>query len=206
MSQTYNPPTGSTVMSTAVKTDLPNMADALRSQHSGAGAPSSTVAYMLWADTSTGQLKQRDASNSAWNVVAKLNKDWTKGRQKFADAVSLAATQTWFALCAPEAGKVKRITLLSSTATSSSSGNEWQFGLSNRNTGAQLFSGTVGTFTALGGVGGGAEILTTAAYQLTPNQNDSLAQNDVVEFTMTKVGTATTLVRFAALIEFTEAE
>lgn len=39
---------------------------ALFSLSSGSSAPSTTTAYMLWADTATGLLKQRNAANSAW--------------------------------------------------------------------------------------------------------------------------------------------
>lgn len=205
MSQTYSPPAGSVVMATAVKTDLVNCLAALRSLFSGTIDPSA-VAYQLFAKTDTAQLKMRDASNSAFVTVAKLLIDWCKRITWFAHGASLAATETWFAHVAVEACKIKRIIILSSVSSSSSSGNEWQFACTNRNTGNQLFSGTVGTFTALGGVGGGAEILNTAQYSLTPNQNDSLAKNDVLEFTMTKVGSATTLTRFAIAVEYSESE
>lgn len=45
---------------------------ALFSNNSGAAAPSVTVAYMWWADTTSGLLKQRNAANNAWISVARL--------------------------------------------------------------------------------------------------------------------------------------
>lgn len=39
---------------------------ALAGLSSGATAPATTYAYMLWADTTGGWLKQRDAANAAW--------------------------------------------------------------------------------------------------------------------------------------------
>jgi len=45
---------------------------ALVSNSSGATAPATTFAYQLWADTTTGWLKQRNAANSAWIFVHPL--------------------------------------------------------------------------------------------------------------------------------------
>ena len=50
---------------------------ALASQSSGATEPSITYAFQLWADTTTGKLKQRDAANSAWIEKGELaSVDW----------------------------------------------------------------------------------------------------------------------------------
>lgn len=46
--------------------DLNLALPALASLNSGATAPATTYAYMLWADTTSGWLKQRDAANAAW--------------------------------------------------------------------------------------------------------------------------------------------
>ncbi len=45
---------------------------ALASTHSGASAPTTTFAYMLWADTTTGLLKIRNAADSGWVTVGTL--------------------------------------------------------------------------------------------------------------------------------------
>ena len=39
---------------------------AILSMNSGSGEPTATAAYMLWADTSTGTLKQRNSTNTGW--------------------------------------------------------------------------------------------------------------------------------------------
>lgn len=52
--------------------DLNLALPALASLSSGATAPSTTYAYMLWADTTSGWLKQRDAANAAWILRAPL--------------------------------------------------------------------------------------------------------------------------------------
>jgi hypothetical protein len=57
----------------AFRADLNNQLLALGTQQSGATAPSTTYPYMLWADTSTGLLKIRNAANSAWVTLHSLD-------------------------------------------------------------------------------------------------------------------------------------
>jgi hypothetical protein len=40
--------------------------------NSGASAPATTVAYMLWADTTTATLKMRNSANAAWIIIGPL--------------------------------------------------------------------------------------------------------------------------------------
>jgi hypothetical protein len=206
--QNFILPTGSLRLNTAIKTNVANALESLRTQFSGAAAPSNPIAGQLWLDTSTSppMLKQRDDTNSVWYERGFVGSDLR--HQLVADGLtgSLSATTTAYAGSARGPGKVKRLVLLSDTASTSSSGNEWQVGLSkcpaaSPGSPVELFSGTVGTFTALGGVGGGAEFVADAAYVLTPDQNLSLADLDVLKVTMTKVGTATTLTNFRAVVE-----
>ena len=56
----------------AFRADLNNQLAALGTLQSGASAPSTTFAYMLWADTTTGSLKIRNAANNAWITVGTL--------------------------------------------------------------------------------------------------------------------------------------
>jgi hypothetical protein len=60
--------------------DLNAALAAIVTQNSGATEPSPTFAYQLWADTTAGRLKMRNASNTAWLDVMTL-----------ADAKALAA-------------------------------------------------------------------------------------------------------------------
>ena len=57
----------------AVRQDLNNALQALLSNSSGSTAPATTYAYQFWADTTAGQLKQRNSANDAWIVVAELD-------------------------------------------------------------------------------------------------------------------------------------
>lgn len=49
-----------------VRTDLNNVLQAILTNNSSGSAPSTTAAYMLWADTSNNILKMRNSSNNAW--------------------------------------------------------------------------------------------------------------------------------------------
>jgi hypothetical protein len=201
MSQSYTLPVGTDARSTAIKTTIPNCLEALRSVFSGATAPTNPVAYQLWADTSTGLLKQRNAANSAWETFGALNQNNALQRtsQQFS---SLSVSTDAFMLIASSTCIISRVAIVSDTATSSSSGNEWQFELHNLTAANELFSATVGTFTALGGVGGGAELAVDTTYVLTPDANTQISANQVVEFRWVEVGSATTLTRATVFLEF----
>ena len=58
----------------AVRADINNLAGAILSQNSGASEPSTKLAYMLWADTTNGLMKQRDSANATWITM------WTLGQ------------------------------------------------------------------------------------------------------------------------------
>ena len=55
------------------RTDLNNCLAAIISTNSNASSPSTTVAYMLWADTTTGILKIRNAANDDWVGLFQLD-------------------------------------------------------------------------------------------------------------------------------------
>ena len=57
----------------AFRADLNNALLAIVSQNSGTSAPSTTFAHQLWADTTTGILKIRNAANSAWIELMQLD-------------------------------------------------------------------------------------------------------------------------------------
>jgi hypothetical protein len=56
-----------------VRADINLALDTLNTLNSGPGAPSNPEAYMLWADTGTGHLKQRNAANNAWVALRPLD-------------------------------------------------------------------------------------------------------------------------------------
>ena len=57
----------------SVRQDLNNALAAIVSNNSSATQPATTYAYMWWADTTAGQLKQRNSANSDWIVVRELD-------------------------------------------------------------------------------------------------------------------------------------
>lgn len=59
----------------AIRSDLNNALAAGVSVNSGSSAPSTTFAYMYWADTTNNVLKQRDSGNANWKIRATLDID-----------------------------------------------------------------------------------------------------------------------------------
>lgn len=56
-----------------VRADINNALSAIVSNNSKATAPSTTFAYMFWADTGSGILKQRNAANDGWISILTLS-------------------------------------------------------------------------------------------------------------------------------------
>jgi|TARA_R100000149_G_C5875761_1_gene139534 hypothetical protein len=55
------------------RADLNNALQAVLTNNSSASAPSTTAAYMFWADTNTGILKIRNSANDAWVELLQLD-------------------------------------------------------------------------------------------------------------------------------------
>jgi hypothetical protein len=62
------------------RSDLNSELQALVTLNSGVGAPSTTYAHELWADTTSNVLKKRNAANSAWLVVRTLDESFVVSR------------------------------------------------------------------------------------------------------------------------------
>ena len=60
----------------AFRADLNNALAAIVSQNSGAAEPSTTYAYMPWADTTAGVMKLRNGANNAWITLYQLDGEW----------------------------------------------------------------------------------------------------------------------------------
>ena len=206
MAQNWNlPPAGTDYANVVLKTTFPDAMETLRTCHSGASAPTSPVAYMLWADTTTGYLKIRDGANVAWVRVAPLATESTYTLASDLVA-SMSATTTFRCGAALRAGTLRRVLIVGETATTSTVAIEWRFQVTRYPASAPGspvtgFSANVGTYTALAGVGGGAELVAFAAYALVPNQNTTVAELDVYTVTATAVGTPTTVANVRAIVE-----
>ena len=77
----------------AFRADLNNALAALVSQNSGATTPTTTYAYMWWADTTGGWLKQRNAADNAWINKLKLADATTTIGAALLSAATAAAAQ-----------------------------------------------------------------------------------------------------------------
>lgn len=206
MTQSFQLGATSTFANAYMTGQLNENLETLRSNFSGSSAPSAPVPGQLWADTSEGWLKMRNASDSAWLKVARLAADNVLQLACEGWAGALTASKTGFIGSSPRLGTVRRLIVVSDTLTASSSGNEWQFMLrkypaANPAAPVDMFSSAAGTFTNVAGVGGGAEILANAAIALTPDQNMTVADLDQLELVVTEVGTATDITNFRAFVE-----
>lgn len=77
----------------AFRADLNNALAALVGQNSGATEPTTTYAYMWWADTTSGWLKQRNAADNAWINKLKLADATTTIGAALLSAATAAAAQ-----------------------------------------------------------------------------------------------------------------
>lgn len=201
MAQTWTTPAGTDPANLAIKVALPDRDESLRSLFSGATAPTSPVAYQLWADTATKTLKQRNAANSAWVELLPLA-DSVRLQLAFRLSGALAAEVLQIPM--PMAGKVEKVQVVGSVATSTSAAGtkEWTFMLRNHTQAVDLFSATPSTATVVSGVGGG-ELAANATYNLSANQNQAVAAGDVLRLTIASVGSPTAVADVSIRVNIT---
>src|SRR5258706_16449119 len=78
-----------------VRADMNTELGALYSISSGASAPSTTCAYMLWQDTTNNILKQRDAANANWVPVFSVDQtDKVVAQPAFGGIATVASATT----------------------------------------------------------------------------------------------------------------
>lgn len=204
MAQNWPTVSGTSALNAAVKTDLPDRSESLRTVFSGASAPSNPAAYQLWADTTTKMLRQRNAANSAWVDVLPLLGNGGSMSLHLAPGALAAGTLSFPAL--PVAATIRRIILVSGTTTSGSvaATTEWTFMLRNLTAAnVALFSATPSTATNQSGIGGG-EMTANTAYVLNANQNVSANALDVLQLVVTKVGSPTVVASYTVVLDFFE--
>lgn len=98
----------------AFRADINNALAAIVSNNSGATEPATTYAYMWWADTTSGWLKQRNAANNAWLNKITLSAAMTTVGAALYSAANAAAART--AIGAAASGANADITGLSAIA------------------------------------------------------------------------------------------
>lgn len=185
-------------LATAVVTRIPEALEALRSQFSGSAFPANPVAFQRFAHTGDKLIYERNAANSAWLVVGPLGGN--AGRVVVPMRLGALAAGTYRLLVAPAPLRIVRVGLLASVGVAASSGNEWRWRLRNQTTGVELFSGTVGTFTVLSGVGGGA-LTADTVHWLTPNQNQTLLEGAALQLIVEQQGSPTAVADFSITLD-----
>jgi len=203
MAQDWNLPAAIGEALSVIVTKFNDAAEALRTLHFGGSEPSSKVGSMLFHNGTTKYIEQRNESNSAWNRLLAANV--MNGRFTYAIPVgALSASRTLLLGAMPLGWVIERVVLHSDTTTTGSSagGTEWTFMLRDNTGGTpvDLFSATPSTATTVPGVGGG-EITADQAYSLTPDQNQTLALNRVLELVITKVGSPTNLGDLTVIVD-----
>lgn len=205
MAQTYQLPVGGDKLNVAIKTHIANSLEALRSCFSGASEPTSPVAYQLWADTSTGYLKIRNAANAAWLIVQPLAAGAVYVPFSEAREATLSAGGIYKLGCAQYAGSVKRLCIVSDTTGTGTSLDNFSWMLEKRTAAApgtvvNLFSAAPSTYAAVGGIGGGG-VTAYSVQSLTPNQNSTVAADDLLLVNVSANGTPGTLTQWMAWVE-----
>lgn len=122
----------------------------VRSHTSGSSAPSDPVAYMFWADTSTGKMKQRNAANTAWI------ERWDLGEGGLSATVtqevfSLPGSFTW---TKPTKGTIARVQLWGGGAAGQTNYNKSGGGGGGYNEKWILLSALAGSVAVIVGAGG----------------------------------------------------
>ena len=155
------------------RSDLNNAFSAIVSNNSSATAPTTTYAYMLWADTANDLLKQRNAANSAWISILTLStgsvttsavslstaQEWTSQQNFNATTLTFDATQDWDLTT----NQVCKLTLTANTTfdapTNQVDGSVYVITIIQDGTGSR----TAGWNTVFKWAGGTAPTLTTDA-------------------------------------------
>ena len=155
------------------RSDLNTAFSAIVSNNSSATAPTTTYAYMLWADTANDLLKQRNAANSAWISILTLStgsvttsavslstaQEWTSQQNFNATTLTFDATQDWNL----SANQVCKLTLTANTTfdapTNQVDGSVYVITIIQDGTGSR----TAGWNTVFKWAGGTAPTLTTDA-------------------------------------------
>ena len=57
----------------SVRADINSVLQAILTNNSSSSSPSTTAAYMFWADTTSGTLKIRNSSDNAWVELLQLD-------------------------------------------------------------------------------------------------------------------------------------
>jgi len=178
-------PLPTTVNGPTLRSNLNDGLDALLTLHSGAAEPNDTFPRMFWADTTNLVLKQRNAADSAWNILGPLNArwDWSENAWTFAGIAATVTVPIWIP---PAAAYAQELVIQSDTSTAGSTGsNRYEIQVTNRTAANNLLATPYYTNTA--------EIVLQVGLVIPFDQNRNLAANDYLDLVVTKTGAPTDL-------------
>jgi len=200
MAQTFASVGASTTLSTG-RTAWNNADEALRTLHSGTSAPSSTVAGLLWFDTTNDLVKMRNEADSGWIVIWDSANGVVRtavASYQFTLAASSYSTEAEVPIIiVPYNATLLTARLVSSQTTASSDGsNKWLSSILNKTEGVDISSADLNTDTT--------ELTSFAAqsYALT-GANTDLAAGDVLTGTIQSVGSPTSLQHYSWTFQIT---
>tara|TARA_R100001198_G_scaffold51067_1_gene28620 strand:- start:53 stop:1792 length:1740 start_codon:yes stop_codon:yes gene_type:complete len=129
-----------------VRADLNLVLQAILSNNSSSSAPSTTAAYMFWADTTTGTLKIRNSSDNAWVELLQLDgtltlEDGTATNPAlaFRDDLNTGIFSSGANVLDIATGGVSRVQIDTSEITFNESGEDTDFRIEGDNNGNLFF-------------------------------------------------------------------
>ncbi|MCK9604150.1 MAG: hypothetical protein M0R66_07320 [Candidatus Omnitrophica bacterium] len=167
-------------------TRIPANLLALRASFAGTAEPASTVAFQLWADTTTGLLKRRNATNTAWVVIGPIlgNGALSTFMVPLGDIVDADGDPIVFG--APSSAHIVDLGLVVSADALPDADDYWTFQIQNTTKTLDLLSAAITTET----VG----LTAYVPLHLTPDQNEDIDLDDVILLSISKTGSAPDLV------------
>lgn len=177
--------------SAAMLSKVNDALDALRTIHAGAAAPPNTVAYMIYVDTGTGLIYQRDAGDGSFTELLAANAKNNQGEPQI-HRTGVAGSLN-IPLYSPGQGwKALELVILSDTLTAGSSGaDNWAFDVQNITAGPLSLFSTVPDTSGAGGSPG--EILAQTPWVVPFDQNQVITANHFLELQITQTGAPTSL-------------
>lgn len=195
MTQLWPALTGS--LGDAVETHLPNRTESLRTLHAGPNPPSSTAAYMWWADTTHAVLWMRNSSNTDWIAVGTLGVELGREVHNVERIASVSGSTSFYLPIPWRNCRVVRAVILTATATSGSDGsNNWTLNIQNLSAGSVNLHSTGKSTTD-------EEFAALTPWVFTPDQNEDVDAGQVLLVNFAKTGSPTSpLLGWSFQVEF----
>jgi hypothetical protein len=178
---------------TAIFTKAKQNLDALKSNFEGSSDPNdvegtTAVAGQWWMYSTGSMVRLRNKTNTAWLDLFPWGSEGVGGKIMMEIDMDggLAGSDDRYFGVAPANMTVQGCTLISDTATTGSDGSHnWAFQIANLDAATTLLAAAQAT--------NDTEITAEVAYAITPDQNQNIALDDILELQITQTGTPTSL-------------